>query len=165
MMALVGVCTAQSVKAFRAGGTVGLNQLGRLEQILQNLATSELCRVVLIHHPPTHSDRTLWRGLADSEALCDVLRKHGADLILHGHAHKTLLTSLVGSWGPIPVVGVRSASDFGHRPDRVAQYHLYRIEREGGEEHSPRFRITMVTREYDAASGCFRFFQEQQLTA
>jgi len=105
MTALVGVCTAQSVKAFRAGGTVGLNQLGRLERILRDLATSELCRVVLIHHPPTHSDRTLWRGLADSEALCDVLQKHGADLILHGHAHKTLLTSLVGPWGPIPVVG------------------------------------------------------------
>ena len=165
MVALVGVCTAQPVDVFRAGGTVGLKQLTRLERILQELAESELCRVVLIHHPPTHSDKTLRRGLADSEALCAVLQKHGADLILHGHAHKTLLTSLTGPQGSIPVIGVRSASDFGHRPDRVAQYHLYRIERESDKERSPRFRIAMVTQEYEATTGCFHFAKEQWLTA
>jgi len=165
MAALVGVCTAQPVGVFRAGGTVGLQQLERLDRILQELAESELCRVVLIHHPPTHRDPTLWRGLADSEALCAVLQKNGADLILHGHAHKTLLTSLVGPQGPIPIVGVRSASDFGHKPNRVAQYHLYRIERAGDNGRFPRFRVTMTTREYDAVNGCFRFDKEQCLTA
>lgn len=165
MTALVGICTAQPVGAFRAGGTVGLKQLARLERILRELAGSGLCRVVLIHHPPTHSDRTLWRGLADSEALCAVLQKNGADLILHGHAHQTLLTSLAGPQGLMPIVGVRSASDFGHRPDRVAQYHLYRIEPESTATLSRRFRIMMVTREYDAARRCFRFVGEQQLTA
>jgi 3',5'-cyclic AMP phosphodiesterase CpdA len=165
MAALVGVCTAQPVGAFCAGGTVGLKQLERLERILRELDGSGLCRVVLIHHPPTHSDKTLWRGLADSEALCAVLQKNGADLILHGHAHKTLLTSLTGPQTPIPVIGVRSASDFGHKPDRVAQYHLYRIERESGEGRSPRFCIAMVTREYEATTRCFRFAGEQWLTA
>jgi 3',5'-cyclic AMP phosphodiesterase CpdA len=165
LAALVGVCTAQPVWAFQAGGTAGPNQLERLERILRELDGSGLCRVVLIHHPPTHSDKTLRRGLADSEALCAVLQKNGADLILHGHAHKTLLTSLTGPRSPIPVIGVRSASDFGHQPDRVAQYHLYRIERESDKERSPRFRITMVTREYEATTRCFRFAREQGLTA
>lgn len=163
--ALVGVCTAQPVNAFRAGGAVGLKQLERLKRILLELDGSELCRVVLIHHPPTHSDKTLWRGLADSEALCAVLQTNGADLILHGHAHKTLLTSLAGPQGPMPVVGVRSASDFGHRPDRVAQYHLYRIEQTTDKKTSSRFRIAMITREYEATSRCFRFVKEQWLTA
>jgi 3',5'-cyclic AMP phosphodiesterase CpdA len=163
MTALVGVCTAQPVRAFCAGGTVGAPQLKRLDMILRELAGSGLCRVVLIHHPPTHSDRTLWRGLADSEELCAVLQKNGADLILHGHAHKTLMTSLAGPQGSIPIVGVRSASDFGHKPNRVAQYHLYRIEREDGEELPPRFHLRMVTREYNAATGRFQHVGEQPL--
>lgn len=163
--ALVGVCTAHPVGAFCAGGTVGPRQLERLEHLLQKLDGSGLCRVVLIHHPPTHSDKTLWRGLADSEALCAVLQKNGADLILHGHAHRTLVTSLTGPRSPIPIIGVRSASDFGHKPDRVAQYHLYRIERASDKDHARRFRIAMVTREYDPTTSYFRFAGEQRLTA
>ena len=163
MTALVGVCTAHPVRAFRAGGTVGAPQLQRLDTILRELAGSGLCRIVLIHHPPTHSDRTLWRGLADSAELCAVLQKNGADLILHGHAHKTLMTSLAGPQGAIPIVGVRSASDFGHKPNRVAQYHLYRIEKENGGELPPRFRFVMVTREYNTATGRFQHVGEQPL--
>lgn len=165
MTALVGVCSAQPVQAFRAGGTVGPQQLARLDRILRELDGSGLCRVVLIHHPPTHDDRIRWRGLADSEALCAVLQKNGAELVLHGHTHKTLLTSLEGPGGPIPIVGVRSASDFGRRPDRAAQYHLYRIEQESENTGSGRFRIAMITREYDAASHCFRLVKEQWLAA
>lgn len=163
MTVLVGVCTAQPVPALCAGGTVGKPQLERLDTILRELAGSKLCRIVLIHHPPTHSDRTLWRGLADSEELCGVLQRNGADLVLHGHAHKTLMTSLSGPQGVIPIVGVRSASDFGHKPDRVAQYHLYRIERANNRELSPRFRIVMVTREYDATTGRFQYVGERLL--
>lgn len=161
--ALVGVCTAQPVPAFCAGGTVGARQLERLDMILRELAGSGLCRIVLIHHPPTHSDRTLWRGLADSEELCAVLQRNGADLILHGHAHKTLMTSLPGPQRSIPIVGVRSASDYGHKPDRVAQYHLYRIERTGDKEFPPHFRLVMVRREYNGANGRFQCVGEQLL--
>jgi 3',5'-cyclic AMP phosphodiesterase CpdA len=177
-LALVGVCTAQPVGLFLAGGTVGARQLERLERILRELAGSDLCRIVLIHHPPMHDDWTLRRGLADSTALCQVFRQTGADLILHGHAHKTMIGRMPGPHGAIPVIGVRSASHIGHRPNshrlsghrpsghrpgRVAQYHLYQIERRNGRNAPERFRITMVMREYDAASGSFHFAEERTL--
>jgi hypothetical protein len=91
-----------------------------------------------------------------------VLQKCGADLILHGHLHKTMLESVPGPDGPIPVVGVRSASDLGHRANRRAQYHLYNIERErrGG---ARRFRIALETREYSLSSRNFQRVSEQVL--
>ncbi|MBI3757765.1 MAG: metallophosphoesterase [Deltaproteobacteria bacterium] len=162
-LALLGVCTAQPVGMFRAGGVVGAPQLARLQRSLQEFAESDLCRVVLIHHPPQQGDWTLRRGLADSEALCAILQNAGAELILHGHLHETLIEKMSGPAGLIPVVGVRSASDIGHRPHRNAQYHLYRIERRRHEPSVRRFRIVMETREYDTASGSFRIAGEQEL--
>jgi 3',5'-cyclic AMP phosphodiesterase CpdA len=162
-VALIGVCTAHPVGVFRAGGTVGRRQLERLERILLELASSDLCRIVLIHHPPTHDDWTLRRGLGDSAALCTVLRKGGADLVLHGHAHKTMLGTLPGPYGSIPVIGVRSASDIGSRLNRVAQYHLYRIERVNEQRFSRRFRILMVTREYHAGQNSFQLVGAQAI--
>jgi hypothetical protein len=93
----------------------------------------------------------------------EVLRRAGADLVLHGHAHLTMRAHLPGPDTPIPVVGVRSASDIGSAPDRVAQYHVYRIKRAPGEPSASRFRITMEIREYEAASGHFRFVSEDEL--
>lgn len=160
---LVGVCTAQPVGVFRAGGSVGTQQLARLEQILRELAGSDYCRVVLIHHPPQYSDWTLRRGLGDSAELCRMLRQVGADLVLHGHAHKTMIESVEGPHGSIPVIGVRSASDIGHRLDHVAQYHLYRIERVNLGQVARRCRIVMTTREYDPGRRAFRYVGEQKL--
>lgn len=162
-VALLGVCTAQPVGVFRAGGSVGPPQLARLEQILQELANSDYCRVVLIHHPPQYGDWTLRRGLGDSADVCRVLERVGADVVLHGHAHKTMIENIAGPHGVIPVIGVRSASDTGHRLDRVAQYHLYRIERETRRETARRFRITLVTRGYEPGQGAFRHVGEQKL--
>lgn len=162
-VALVGVCTAQPVGVFRAGGSVGPPQLARLEQILRELADTEYCRIVLIHHPPQYGDWTLRRGLGDSADVCRVLERVGADLVLHGHAHKTMIESVAGPYGAIPVIGVRSASDRGHRPDRVAQYHLYRIERGSSGQASCRFRIALTAREYSPAQRSFRHVGEQEL--
>jgi 3',5'-cyclic AMP phosphodiesterase CpdA len=161
-VALVGVCTAQPVGVARASGTVGARQLGRLERILQELAATDFCRVVLIHHPPLPDDVT-WRALTDSAAVREVLRRAGADLVLHGHAHLTMRARLPGPDKPIPVVGVRSASDIGSAPDRVAQYHIYRIDRVNRKCSTPHFRIRMEIREYEAAQECFRFVSEDEL--
>lgn len=162
-VALVGVCTAQPVGVFRAGGSVGPQQLARLEQILRELAETDSCRVVLIHHPPQYGDWTLRRGLGDSADVCRVLERVGADLVLHGHAHKTMIESVAGPHGAVPVIGVRSASDIGSRLDRIARYHLYRIEREIEKSTSRRFRIILETREYEPGRGTFRYVGEQEL--
>jgi 3',5'-cyclic AMP phosphodiesterase CpdA len=163
-IALVGVCTAQPVGVTRASGAVGARQLARLERILRELAATDLCRVVLLHHPPLPDD-VAWRALTDSAAVREVLRRAGADLVLHGHAHLTMRAHLPGPDTPIPVVGVRSASDIGSAPDRVAQYHVYRIERAPGGPSlsaSP-FRMTMEIREYEAASGRFHYVSKEEL--
>ena len=162
-LALVGVSSALPVGVFRANGKVGAQQREKLEHVLRDLVRANLCRVVLIHHPPTNVGLSSRRRLSDAGALRAVLERVGAELVLHGHTHKTVFSSIAGPAGPIPVVGVRSASDIGHRPGRGAQYHLYRIERQNGEHSSRGFRITVSTRSYDAERGCFRHDGEQTL--
>ncbi len=162
-VALVGISTARPVGLFRAGGAVGGTQLRRLKKILHALAETDLCRVVLIHHPPNHDDWTLRRGLGDGHALCEVLQKTGAELILHGHWHTTNRETLHGLHGPIPIVGVRSASDCTGRPQRSAQYHLYRIEQQPSASGRPQFRITWVVRQYDRARHQFVEGEERVL--
>ena len=161
-LALLGVCTAQPVGVFRASGMVGAPQLERLEHYLRELAATDFCRIVLIHHPPL-VDSSSWRALSDNAAVRDVVRRCGADLILHGHAHLTIHEHVSGPQAPIPVIGVRSASDIGHRPDRGAQYHLYRIEREHTARDAHCFRITMEVRGYDPQREEFQFVHQQLL--
>ena len=162
-VAFIGVCSAQPTGLLRATGTVGTQQLAKLESILHTLADSTLCRVVLIHHPPTDAGLAPRRRLTDATALCAVLARAGTELVLHGHTHKTLLTTIPGPDQPIPVVGVRSASDSGQRSQRRAQYHLYAIKYLENEEGTRRFRITMTTRTYDTEHGGFRHTGEQPL--
>ena len=83
----------------------------------------------------------------------DVLRRAGADLVLHGYNHQTQIETVPGPNHPIPVIGVRSASDVGERPGRRAQYHLYDIE--PGRDGAPP-RIGVRTRGYDESTGTFR---------
>jgi 3',5'-cyclic AMP phosphodiesterase CpdA len=137
-----------------ANGLVGPQQLQRLERLLQHFSTTDLCRVVLIHHPPDEEIEAR-RRLIDTAAFCDVLRKTGAELVLHGHLHKTIRRTIPGPQGPIPVVGVRSSSATDHRPKRRAQYHLYRIERNHNGQENQRFDIRMTVRVYDTAAQSF----------
>jgi 3',5'-cyclic AMP phosphodiesterase CpdA len=148
-VAFVGVSSAQPSGLLHANGQVGQLQLERLEKVLTSLAGAALCRIVLIHHPPTDTDLSRRRRLTDAAALRDLLKRVGADLVLHGHTHQTAIAALPGPESTIPVIGVRSASAVGHRPERHAQYHLYRIARQASGSEPGRFRITLVTRSYD----------------
>jgi 3',5'-cyclic AMP phosphodiesterase CpdA len=160
----IGVCSARPTGLLHATGTIGADQLTKLERILRRFSDSALCCVVLIHHPPTNAGLSARRRLTDAAAFRAVLAETGADLVLHGHLHKTAIASQPGPHGPIPIVGARSASDIGRRPDRAAQYHLYSIERPEHRQRAQRFSITMVTRCYDAAQGSFQFGEELRLS-
>lgn len=153
-LALVGLNTATPTGPFQATGRVGAEQLGRLERLLEKLGDSGLWRVVLLHHPPTEGAVPRRRALTDQAAVRNVLSRAGAELVLHGHAHRTLLSELDGPRGPIPVVGARSGSDMGSRPGKRAQYHLYRFE-PGGD----RPRVHLAIRGYDPTT--HRFHAEQ----
>jgi hypothetical protein len=73
--------------------------------------------------------------------------------------HRTRLGSLPGPDGAIPVVGARSASDVGSRPEKRAQYHVYAVEPVA----AGRFRIRMSVRGYDPATGGFAAEDERSL--
>jgi len=155
-LALVGACTAAPTAPLLATGRLGEEQLERLDELLAGLAESSLCRVLLIHHPIIDGVTSSRRALGDAEALRGVLARSGADLVLHGHGHRTLFGEVPGPDGPIPVVGVRSCSDVGHKPHKRAQYHVYEIEpRQRAAASGARFRITARIRGYDPAAGRF----------
>lgn len=149
-IALVGVCTAQPTRPFLATGRVGRDQLARLDAALERLAAAGLCRVVLIHHPPVAGLTSRRRSLLDADAFGEVVRRRGAELVLHGHLHRTTLVSLPGPERPIPVAGVPSASHAGPDPARCAAYHLYEIERA-----RDGFAIRRRVRAWDPALGRF----------
>jgi 3',5'-cyclic AMP phosphodiesterase CpdA len=154
-LALVGLCSALPTPPFLATGALGAEQLERLEKLLGQLADTPLCRVVLIHHPPLAGALSRRRSLRDAAELRGVLARAGADLVLHGHGHRSLFGTLAGPEGEIPVVGARSASYGGSTPEKRAQYHLYEIEPELGAGPRPRFRVRMRVRGYDVAAGNF----------
>jgi 3',5'-cyclic AMP phosphodiesterase CpdA len=163
-LAVVGLCSALPTRLFDATGTLGDAQLERVERMLHRLSESDLCRVISIHHPITEGATHPRRWLRDAESLRGVIGRAGADLVVHGHNHRTLLAAIDGPDGSIPVVGVRSASDIGQRPERRAQYHVYEIER-NCESRGPRFRIALRIRGYDPGSGRFRAEGERELVS
>ena len=55
-----------------------------------------------------------FRHLRDAPTLREVLRKHGAELVLHGHLHESSLIWLSGPRDGIPCVGAPSASGSPH---------------------------------------------------
>lgn len=125
-VAVVGVSTAIPTAVFLASGKAGRAQLGRLSALLERLKAEGLFRVVMIHHPPV-GERPFHRDLRDAEEVRAVLSQAGAELVLHGHDHRASLGHVPSAAGPIPVVGVPSASA-GPQDDRGAGgYCLYRI--------------------------------------
>jgi len=153
-VALVGACSAVPTAPGLATGSLGAEQLERLASTLAELRARELCCVVLIHHPVVDEDFSPRRRLVDSGDFRALVRDVGADLVLHGHGHRTLVREIEGPEGPVPVVGVRSSSHSAASESRRAQYHLFGVERTAVST-GPRFRFRLTTRGYDAGSGGF----------
>jgi 3',5'-cyclic AMP phosphodiesterase CpdA len=130
-LALIGLSTAVPTAPFMATGRLGGAQLDRLGPLLDRMGVERLCRVVLIHHPPTSPLSRHHKRLVDGMAFRDVLSCHGAELVLHGHDHVHSLTWLDGPSGRIPAFGVPSASGAADGKHEPAAYNLYRIERDG----------------------------------
>jgi len=130
-IALIGVSTAVPTPPLSATGRVGRDQLQRLGDLLEQAARERLFRVVLIHHPPVPR-ANYFRRLVDAEALREVLRKHGADLVLHGHHHVSSVVWLSGGRYTIPCVGVPSASEMPGHDEDPGGYHLFEIDGEPG---------------------------------
>jgi 3',5'-cyclic AMP phosphodiesterase CpdA len=138
-LALIGLSTSLPTLPLAATGRLHGDQLARLGEILASLERENLFRAILIHHPPVPA-ANYFRRLSDAAALREVLRKRGAELVLHGHHHASELVWLAGPWATIPCVGVPSASGARDRHDEPAGYNCYQIEGEPGA-----WRCTMLS--------------------
>ncbi|MDJ1159338.1 metallophosphoesterase [Chelatococcus sp. SYSU_G07232] len=130
-IAFVGLSSAVPTLPFVASGTLGPEQVARMEELLAALREEKLCRVVMLHHPPYRGGAKIGRQLTDAEAFERAIGRVGAEIVLHGHNHRTSLIKLRGPEGDVPVLGAPSASAvrgaFTHR----AGYHLVSIEPDG----------------------------------
>ena len=125
----IGLSTAQPSSPLTATGAVGPEQLAAAEALLRQTGAADLFRIVLIHHPPQASAASWRKRLRDAPAVRDMLGRAGAELVLHGHLHRSLLGRIPGPVGDIPVLGVVSASTDPESHYGAGGYHALTIER------------------------------------
>jgi 3',5'-cyclic AMP phosphodiesterase CpdA len=139
-IALIGVNSAVMTPPLVASGRLGHAQLERLADHLRALGQAGMTRVVIIHHPPLPGQAKPSKALIDAEAFAAMLTACGADLVLHGHNHRTMhVRHPLAGGGTAAVIGVASASMAAPHPvDDLARYHAFRFRSDGA--------IVMVTR-------------------
>ena len=71
------------------------------------------------------------KRLTDARELLALLKRHGVELVLHGHDHVHSTIWVEGPNGAIPAVGVPSASAVAHGRYPDAAYNLFSIARDG----------------------------------
>ena len=128
-IALIGLCSARPSLPLLATGSLGGKQLSRLETLLKETGERGLFRVLLIHHPPAQGTVSWRKRLTDRSLFAAVLARHGAELVLHGHAHAPKLSALQTPAGNAPVIGAPSASEFSPWTANSAKYNIYRLHR------------------------------------
>lgn len=148
-VALVCLSSARPTIPGMASGWLGGAQMRQVGPMLDALGREGYCRVVLIHHPPLPGMTSWQRALHDAGAFRRVLDRHGAELVLHGHNHRAMMARFEGQAGPIPIVGVSSASVASEEPAKRAAYNLFSIERGG----NGGWRIAMHSRIFNPRSG------------
>ena len=132
-VALIGVSSARATAPFMASGFFGEGQAKRLGDLLVTARERQLCRVVMIHHPPVRGAAAAHKRLLGIGRFQSVMREHGAELVLHGHTHLPTTYRIEGRGGAtVPVVGVAAAGQApkGSRPP--VQYNLLEIEGSNG---------------------------------
>ena len=127
-LALISLSTAVPTLPLMATGTLGPDQLAALEQALHRLAAEDVFRVLLVHHPLKSKARQ--KRMTDSADLLALLKRHGVELILHGHDHIHSTMWFEGPNGNIPAIGVPSASALAHGHYPAAAYNLFTIEKD-----------------------------------
>lgn len=131
-LAVVSCSSAVPTRPFLAIGRFDEPQAERLAKILKLLGDADYFRTVLIHHPPNPELQHPSFGLKGHKLFRQVIAEHGAELILHGHTHRSSIHSISGPKHEVPVIGVAAASAAqGGTLDDPARYNLFRIEKTG----------------------------------
>lgn len=126
-IALIGLNSALPTAPLLARGRLGDAQLARLEQLLESEGKAGRTRIVMLHHPPAIGAIGWRKALADAPALRAVLRRAGAELVLHGHARDARMDVVAGPSLPIPCLCVPSSSAVPNPKDQGALWHRLRL--------------------------------------
>lgn len=131
-VALIGVTSARATAPFMANGFFRSGQAHRLGAILDATGRQGLFRIVMIHHPPVRDAVSQAKRLFGIDNFQRVIRRHGAELVLHGHSHLPSLHWIDGKKDKVPVIGVAAAGQApgGRKP--AAQFNLIDIAGEAG---------------------------------
>jgi 3',5'-cyclic AMP phosphodiesterase CpdA len=146
-IALIGLSTAVPTLPGMATGRLGKTQLRALDALLDRLGRTRICRVVLIHHPPLPGMATWGRALSDAFSLNEVLQARGAELVIYGHNHRFLSTTLETPHGALPIIGVPAASIDTRHAEKRARYNLFDI----AKRNTGRWEITLRRRRLNGA--------------
>lgn len=157
-LALIGLTSGEPQGLGKASGSLGAVQLRHLGPLLRNLRLKGCYRTVLIHHPPIPGETPPRKALLDADAFARIVAEEGAELILHGHIHRNTRNVIESAAGPVPVIGVASASMAAAGKRQSASWNLFEISRSGG-----RWSTSMTQRTYDAAAAQFATIQQISL--
>jgi 3',5'-cyclic AMP phosphodiesterase CpdA len=149
-MAVIGLNSALPTAPLLARGCLGPQQLARLEQVLMAEGQAARVRIVLLHHPAAAGAIGWRKALADGAELRAVLRRAGAELVLHGHARDARLDAIAGPLEPIPCICVPSSSALPNPKDQGARWHRLRLIDADGER-----RMEVKVRRWSIASQSF----------
>ncbi|MCF6327518.1 MAG: metallophosphoesterase [Devosiaceae bacterium] len=129
-VAVIGCSSAIATPPFIAAGHFDKKQGERLTKCLQILGDAGFFRIVAIHHPPIKQFiRPYRKALAGAKLFRQILKANGAEMVLHGHTHKSSIHTIEGLDSKIPVIGVAAASTCPSSNSPPARYNLFKIEK------------------------------------
>lgn len=133
-VAIISCSSAVPTPPFMAVGRFEEKQAARLGRMLKLLGDADYFRVVLIHHPPNAELQHPSFGLKGHRIFRRVVAEHGAEMVLHGHTHRSSIHHIPGKDREVPVIGVAAASAAqGGTLDDPARYNLFQIEKPNGD--------------------------------
>lgn len=138
-VALIGVTSSRATAPFMATGFFRAGQAKRLAAILDETGKRGLFRIVMIHHPPVRDAVAAHKRLFGIGRFQRVIRKAGAELVLHGHSHLPSLYQIKGQTGQVPVVGVAATGQAFGGSKPPAQWNLLEV---GGSQGKWALRLT-----------------------
>ncbi|MBO6730918.1 MAG: metallophosphoesterase [Rhizobiaceae bacterium] len=131
-LAIIGASSAVATAPFMASGSFSSEQAKGLSELLEKAGAENLFRVIMIHHPPVRGATATRKRLYGIRRFQKVLRKAGAELVIHGHTHLATTHWITGKDGRIPVVGVAAAGQGPGSSKPAAQYNLFDIDGKPG---------------------------------
>lgn len=127
-VALIGVSSARATAPFLASGYFTRMQERKTAELLEETGKRGLFRIILIHHPPVRGATGTHKRLLGIGRFQDMVRRHGAELVLHGHTHLATVHRIEGYGGAtVPVVGVAAAGQSHDGGKTPAHYNLLEI--------------------------------------